>query len=399
MGSDWETSPSISMIITPKAISCLILTPSPEVLPEEVLQFPEWDGVFLRFREGLVPDLRQYQLLAHGFHYTRLTARPLIVIINNILFDLGMTGRAAMEIRTLRHFLAVAREENMTRAAERLHVSQPTLSKQIQSLEEELGRKLFVRRSFHIELTEEGRLLRRRAEDLISLADKIAGEFTALDDVTGGDVHFGLAESYQIRYLAREIKRLKGLYPGLRYHISSGDTEQVTEKLDRGLLDFAVLAEEPEAAKYNFLPFPEPDVWGLVAPAGHPLARRESIRARDIAGLPLFCSEQGWRRDIPAWCGEEMENLHLEGSFRLPYNASLFVREGLGFLLTFDRLIDTSPSSGLVFRPLEPRLETRMYLIWGRHQVLTPIAQRVLTELRLMGCAQTSNSGGLRQLS
>ena len=287
-----------------------------------------------------------------------------------------------MEIRTLRYFLAVAREENMTRAAEYLHVTQPTLSKQIQSLEDELGKKLFTRHSFHIELTEEGILLRKRAEDLVSMADKIMGEFTALDDVTGGDVFFGLAESYQIRYLAREIKRFKEIYPGLRYHISSGDTQQVTEKLDKGVLDFAVLAEEPDTARYRYLTFPKADVWGLVMPSDHPLAEKESILTEDVVGLPLFCSEQGWKRDIPRWCGEKMDELHLEGSFRLSYNASLFVREGLGFLLTFDRLIDTSPGSGLAFRPLAPKLETKIYLIWKKYQVFTPIAERLLAKLR-----------------
>ena len=287
-----------------------------------------------------------------------------------------------MEIRTLRYFLAAAREENMTRAAAYLHVTQPTLSKQIQSLEDELGKKLFIRHSFRIELTEEGILLRKRAEDLVSMADKIAGEFTALDDVTGGDVYFGLAESYQIRYLARELKRFKERYPGLRYHISSGDTEQVTEKLDKGVLDFAVLAEEPDPAKYRSLTFPEADVWGLVMPAEHPLAKKESITADDIIGLPLFCSGQGWKRDIPHWCKDKMDALHLEGSFRLSYNASLFVREGLGFLLTFDRLIDTGPESGLAFRPLTPKLETKIYLIWRKYQAFTPIAERLLAELK-----------------
>ncbi len=287
-----------------------------------------------------------------------------------------------MEIRTLRYFLAVAREENMTRASEVLHVSQPTLSKQIQALEEELGKKLFIRHSFRIELTEEGILLRKRAEDLVSMADKIAGEFAALGDITGGDVYFGLAETYQIRTLARVIRRFKQVYPGLRYHITSGDTEQVTEKLDRGLLDFAVLAQDPDTAKYHSLRFPESDIWGLVLPTNHPLASRESICADDLAGLPLFCSEQGWTIDLPRWAGEKMDLLRLEGSFRLSYNASLFVKEGLGTLLTLDKLIDTGPDSGLVFRPLSPRLEERIYLVWKKYQVFTPIAARLLEALR-----------------
>ena len=148
-----------------------------------------------------------------------------------------------MEIRTLRYFLAVAREENMTRAAEILHVTQPTLSKALKSLEEELGKKLFVRQSFSIRLTEEGVLLRNRAEDLISMADKIEQEFISLDDISGGELYLGLAESYQIRFLARVIKDFKTRYPNLHYHITSGDTEQVADKLDNGLLDFLVLAE------------------------------------------------------------------------------------------------------------------------------------------------------------
>ena len=134
-----------------------------------------------------------------------------------------------MEIRTLRYFLTVAREENMTRAAEILHVTQPTLSKALKALEDELGKKLFVRHSFSISLTEEGLLLRDRAEDLLTMADKIEKEFLSLDDIKGGELFLGLAESYQIRYLAREIRALKNKYPDLKYHITSGDTEQVTE--------------------------------------------------------------------------------------------------------------------------------------------------------------------------
>ena len=287
-----------------------------------------------------------------------------------------------MEIRTLRYFLAVAREENMTRAAEQLHLTQPTLSKALKALEEELGKKLFTRHSFSIRLTDEGVLLRNRAEDLVSMADKITQEFVTLDDITGGDIYLGLAESYQIRTLARAIKEFRGQYPDLRYHITSGDTEQVTEKLDQGLLDFSVLAEMPDAAKYDSLVFPQADVWGLVFPADDPLAAKKAVTADDLMGLPLFCSEQSWQKDIPRWCGNRMRDLRLEGSFRLSYNGSMFAREGLGYLLTFDRLIDTSPASGLVFRPLSPKLENRLYLIWKKYQSLSPIAERFLQHVQ-----------------
>ena len=270
----------------------------------------------------------------------------------------------------------------MTRAAELLHVTQPTLSRAMRALEEELGKKLFTRHSFSITLTEEGVLLRNRAEDLVIMADKIEREFLSLDDLSGGELYFGLAESYQIRYLAREIRALKDSYPGLHYHITSGDTEQVTEKLDKGLLDFAVLCETPDARKYEYLTFPESDVWGLVMPADSPLAKNETIRVDDLVGLPLFISQQSWEKDIPRWCGERFHELRLEGSFRLSFNASLFVREGLGYLLTFEHLVNTSPESGLAFRPLTPRLETKLFLIWNRYQSFTPIAERFLAQLR-----------------
>lgn len=287
-----------------------------------------------------------------------------------------------MEIRTLRYFLAVAREENMTRAAEMLHVTQPALSKQLKSLEEELGKKLFTRHSFSIKLTDEGMLLRNRAEDLVSMADRIEKEFIALDEVTGGDLYFGLAESCQIRFLAREIKAFKEKYPGLRYHMTSGDTEQVVEKLDKGLLDFAVLAEIPNAARYESVMFPVADTWGLVIPSDDPLAKKKAIRVDDLIGLPLFCSGQAWEKEFPAWAKDKMNRLHLEGSYRLSYNASVFVKEGLGYLLTFDQLIDTSPSSGLTFRPLTPVLQTSLFLVWKKYQTFSPIAERFLTQIR-----------------
>ena len=287
-----------------------------------------------------------------------------------------------MEIRTLRYFLAVAREENMSRAAEQLHVTQPTLSKALKSLEEELGKKLFIRHSFSIALTEEGILLRDRAEDLILMADKIEQEFLSLGDITGGDIYFGLAESYQIRYLAREIRRFKELYPGLQYHITSGDTEQVTEKLDRGLLDFAVICEPPDPGKYDYILFPESDCFGAVVPANLPLALKAEVSANDLVGQPLFCSEQSWEKDIRPWAKELFAQLKLEGSFRLSYNGSLFAKEGLGVLLTLNNLINTSPESGLVFRPLTPFLEMKMYLIWNKYQSFTPIAARFLAQVK-----------------
>ena len=287
-----------------------------------------------------------------------------------------------MEIRTLRYFLAVAREENMTRASETLHVTQPTLSKALGALEDELGKKLFERHSFSISLTEEGALLRDRAEDLITMADKIEKEFVSLDDITGGELFLGLAESSQIKYIADAGRELKNRCPKLRYHVTSGDTEQVADKLQKGLLDFVVLAEEPDPKKYEFLPLPEADVWGLVFPSDDPLAKKKTFKPKDLIGLPLFCSRQAWENEIAVWAEDLYKEYRLEGSFKLSYNGAIFAKAGLGYLLTFDRIVDTSEKSGLVFRPLSPRLETKLYLVWKKFQPLTPIAERFLEEIK-----------------
>lgn len=286
-----------------------------------------------------------------------------------------------MEIKNLRYFLAVAREENMSKAAEQLHVSQPTLSKTLKALEEELGKKLFIRHSFSISLTDEGMLLRDRAQDLVAMSDKIEQEFNSLDDITGGDIYFGLAESYQIRYLAREIYKLKEKYPNFTYHITSGDTEQVTEKLDKGLLDFAVLCETPDSNKYEYVKFPEADVWGAIISSSHPLAKKKSIHVSDLIGQPLFVSEQSWNNEIKTWAKERFPKLKLEGSFRLSYNGSVFARENLGILLTFKDLINTE-GTDMVFRPLSPELKSELYLIWNKYQAFTPIAEKFLEQIK-----------------
>ena len=182
-----------------------------------------------------------------------------------------------MEIRVLRYFLEIAREGNMSRAAERLHVTQPTLSKQMKDLEQELGKKLFRRGSFSVSLTDEGMLLRKRAEDILEMVDKTLDEFKALDPVLGGEVYIGCAESYQIKYLAQTIKAFKEKYPLFRYHLTSGNTEQVTERLDKGLIDFAVIVEPPNLSKYNYLEVPEINTWGLVMRKEDRLSQKEEI--------------------------------------------------------------------------------------------------------------------------
>lgn len=287
-----------------------------------------------------------------------------------------------MEIRVLRYFLEIARESSMSRAAETLHVSQPTLSKQMKELESELGKKLFHRGSTSVSLTDEGMLLRKRAEDILTMVDKTTSEFRELDNIAGGEVHIGCAESHQIKYLAWVIKDFKEAYPRFRYHLTSGNTEQVVERLDRGLIDFAFIVEPPNLERYNHIEIPGTDIWGLAIRKDHPLAEKEEIVFADLIEIDLICSEQGMKFDIARWCGENADQLNLSGTINLCYNGGVFVEEGLGGMLTFDRLVNTDNDSNLCFRPLSPRLETKMYIIWKKYQVFTPIAELLLDELK-----------------
>lgn len=287
-----------------------------------------------------------------------------------------------MEIRVLRYFLEIARENNMSRAAETLHVSQPTLSKQMKDLETELGKKLFRRGSTSVSLTDEGMLLRKRAEDILAMVDKTADEFRELDNITGGEVHIGCAESYLIKHLARVIREFKKDYPLFRYHLTSGNTEQVVERLDRGLIDFAFIVEPPNLERYNYIEIPGTDIWGLIMRKEHPLAKKKEIVFDDLIGLDLICSEQGMKFDIARWCGEKTDKLNLGGTINLCYNGSIFVEEELGCMLGFEHLISTGEDSPLCFRPLIPQLETKMYVIWKKYQIFTPIAELLLEELK-----------------
>ena len=287
-----------------------------------------------------------------------------------------------MEIRVLRYFLEIAREENMTRASERLHVSQPTLSKQMKDLEEELGKKLFRRGSASIHLTDEGMLLRKRAEDILAMVDKTTDEFNALDEITGGDVYIGCAESHQVRYLAEIIHKFRERYPLLKYHILSGDTEQVAERLDRGLLDFAVIVEPPNLQKYNYIELPVADRWGVVMRKDCPLAETQSVTAADLIGYDLMSSPQSLEADFPRWCGEKLDELNITGTVNLFYNGTVFVKAGDCLLLTFEHLADIGTESELCFRPLTPILESKMFIIWKRYQVFSPIAERLIEEIK-----------------
>ncbi len=287
-----------------------------------------------------------------------------------------------MEIRVLRYFLETAREGNMSRAAERLHISQPTMSKQIKELETELGAKLFLRSNFSVRLTDAGMLLRKRAEDILDLVDKTTAEFHALDDVGSGEIFVGAAESESVKYFARAVKTIQEQYPGVRCNIFSGNMEDVTERLDKGLLDFAIIMSYVDLSKYNYLAVPASDTWGVIMRKDSPLAKKEAVTLDDLYGLPLICSRQWMDQDFPQWFEGNTERLQIVATFNLVYNAAVMVREGIGYAISYDKLADTGEASDLCYRPLAGVPESEMYVVWRRYQTFTPVAELLLDELR-----------------
>lgn len=291
-----------------------------------------------------------------------------------------------MEIRVLRYFLEVAREENITKAAAYLHISQPTLSRQLKDLENELGKKLFVRSNYSVKLTEEGMLLRKRAEDILEMVDKTAEEFKSLDDIHGGDIHIGCAESDGIKHFIQIIQRLQEKYPRIRCHFYSSGTDAVNERLDRGLLDFAIIVQQVDLSKYNYLKMPTSDVWGVLMRKDSPMAKKPFIQLEDLLEVPLILSRQAMKEELLKWFGETQDKLNVVATYDLLFNASIMVREGMGYTLGFDRLINTGKDSELCFRPLQPALNSQMYIIWRKYQVFTPVASLLKNELKKHFC-------------
>ena len=291
-----------------------------------------------------------------------------------------------MEIRVLRYFLAIAREGSITNAARFLHITQPTLSRQIQDLEEELGQKLFTRGSRNMTLTPEGMILRKRAEEIISMVDKTEAEFNSMENVVSGD-YIGGGETEAIKLVAQIAYELRASYPGIHYHLYSGNSEDVTERLDKGLLDFGILIQPADISKYDYIDIPARDIWGVVMRRDSPLAEKEVIRKEDLLGVPLICSRQAIsaeRRgnEFAGWFGEDFDQLDIVTTFNLVYNAAIMVEAGVGYAVTLDKIANTTESSSLCFRPLEPRLESGLNIIWKKYQVFSPAAELFLERLR-----------------
>lgn len=290
-----------------------------------------------------------------------------------------------MELRVLRYFLAVAREENISRAARALHIAQPSLSRQLKELEEELGKTLFLRGRRRITLTEEGLFLRKRAEEIVGLVDKTTDALTLGEGPVAGSVYIGAGETQGMRLIARAAGELGKSCPEVRLHLVSGDRGDIAEQLDKGIIDFALFVGEADSRRYEQILLPQRDSWAALMRRDHPLAQKQAVRPGDLRGQPLLLSRQ-IRDGSPflGWMGCTLSQLNVVSTHNLIYNASLMVEEGLGIAVTLEGLINTTGQSQLCYRPLSPRLEAKLFLAWKRWQSFSPAAARFLELVQSM---------------
>lgn len=288
-----------------------------------------------------------------------------------------------MEFRVLTYFLAVAREENISKAADLLHITQPTLSRQLSELEAELGVQLLTRGKRKTTLTDAGLLMRKRAEEITSLTEKTRQEFLQSAAIIDGDIYIGCGETNAMRALAQTAKQLHTAYPHIRYHLFSAKADDVTDRLDKGLLDFGLLIEPANIRKYDSLELPDTDSWGLLMRKDSPLSCKAEITPQDLWTIPLLVSQQALAtHELYHWLQKEQEELNIIATYNLIFNASLMVEAGLGYALCLDHLVSTGSDSLLSFRPLAPQLPAHVYLIWKKQQLFSRAAALFLEELK-----------------
>ncbi len=288
-----------------------------------------------------------------------------------------------LDIRVLQYFLAVAREESITKAAEALRMTQPPLSRQLKDLEEELGKQLLIRGSKKVTLTEDGILLRKRAEELVDLMEKTKAELTSSSENISGDIYIGCGETESISFLAQAAQDLQINHPLIHYHIYSGDAERVMEKLDKGLIDFGLLVGEADISKYDYLKLPQKDLWGVLMRKDSPLAEKETICAKDLWDKPLIISHQASiNTEMFHWLRADISRLNIVATYDLIYNAAQFVKKGFGYVIALDRLINTTGDSNLCFKPLFPTLEAELCIVWKKYQILSRASNAFLQQIK-----------------
>lgn len=275
-----------------------------------------------------------------------------------------------MELRVLNYFLAVAREENFTKAAKQLYITQPTLSRQIADLEEELGVKLFLRSNHNIILTEDGLLLKQRAQEILTLADKTKRDFIQNEKVLAGTINIGSGEYRSNEYLAKIIAEFRKLYPRVRYEIITGNTINIRDYIERGFLDIGLISEPVDMHKYHFISIPVKEQWGVYVPQQIALAQKRFITPQDLAGVPLLTAIGDFNQSLlGSWLGEYKSQVEVVATVDLPYNKAMLAKENIGVMLSLNL---NCSYEGLVFVPLSPKLEHSTALTWKKEQIFSP---------------------------
>lgn len=288
-----------------------------------------------------------------------------------------------MELRVLKYFLAVVQEESITKAAEALHTSQPNLSRQLSDLENTLGKKLFERGSKKITLTEEGMFLHKRAIEIVELSERTENDLRTFDESISGIVHIGAIETHAMRMIARALVSLQEKHPQVKYDFLSGSIVEITDGLNKGLLDFGLLVAPVDMQKYDYVKLPIHDVFGLLMRKDCPLAKRRAVRPCDIGDLPVWVAHQQVEGNVlSGWLGRDVETLNIVSTFNLITTPSMMVEEGLGMAFTFDNLVSIPETSSLCFRPLEPKVEADLYLVWKKSHLLAKPAKAFLESVR-----------------
>lgn len=286
-----------------------------------------------------------------------------------------------MELRHLRYFLMVAREGTISGAASALHLSQPSLSRQMQELERELGCRLFDRGSRRIELTEAGVRLRHRAEEIVDLVGRTETEFRISTETLAGEVRIGGGETPAMELVADVIGSLVESYPLLRFSLHSGNAQDISERLETGRIDFGVFVGQASMDRFESIQLPAHDRWGVFMRADDPLAGKDRVSSGDLSGKPLVFSAQAGR-EMRSWFGRAVEELDVVATYNLLYNAAMLARRGIGYVVSLEGIVDTSPGSGLAFRPLEPGITSDIHIAWKRYQSFSPAAEVFLRRIR-----------------
>lgn len=288
-----------------------------------------------------------------------------------------------MELRVLRYFLTVAREEGISRAAEILHITQPTLSRQIAQLEEEVGVKLFFRGAKKITLTNEGLLLKRRAEEILSLVDRTEKELMEQEDFVEGKIVIGSGELAAVQALPEIIRAFHRRYPLVTYDIFTANADAVKEQMEKGLVDIGVLLEPIDMEKFDFIRLTKKERWVVLMRPDDPLAEKKEVEAKDLEGRPLILPRrQNVQNELSSWFGDSFQKIQLAFTSNLSTNGAVMVQGGLGYSITIEGSLPFLDKEKITYRPLSPELTATSVLAWKKQQPFSQAAARFIEHIK-----------------